>query len=457
MSDLGTLSSLGLGSSGALSYDTIDKLRAADEDAIIKPIDKKIQTTQTRQKALDDLTTLLATFKSSTSALSYDSLYSKVNVDTVGSSALITAQDGVNSQEIKLDISNIATNDVKESKSFSKTDSTFTDGADTLKFELASGKSFEIDVDENTTISQLAEEINNNSNGTMSASILNVGGDKPYKLVIKSTDTGADNAITVSSTGGGSAADDLDLTTVGSGAQDAHFTYNGVSITRSSNDINDLIIGVDIKLVSSGTTTADITQDTQSIKDEINSFIKGYNSLIDNLNQTTKYNPQTQEVGIFQGVSQIRGLKNEINYDIFNYSFNGHTIADFGITLNEAGHLQLDESVLDDKLQNDPNGVKDFFMGGTTNNPEDGMFVKLNDDLGSIFMKSNSELKLYKNYLDKKLQNLNDQKINQTKKLDIKYEIMAKRFSSYDSIISSYNSSYQSLQMQIDSFTKTKA
>ncbi len=457
MSDLGTLSSLGLGSGGALSYDTIDKLRAADEDAIIKPIDKKIQTTQTRQKALDDLTTLLATFKSSTSALSYDSLYSKVNVDTVGSSALITAQDGVNSQEINLDVSNIATNDVKESKSFSSTDSTFTDGADTLKFELASGESFEIDVDENTTISQLAEEINNNSNGTMSASILNVGGDNPYKLVIKSTDTGADNAITISSTGGGSAADDLDMTTVGDGAQDAHFTYNGVSITRSSNDISDLITGVDIKLVDSGTTTANITQDTQSIKDEINSFIEGYNNLIDNLNQTTKYNPDTQEVGIFQGVSQIRGLKSEINDDIFNYTFNGQTLADFGITLNDAGHLQLDETTLDDKLQNDPNGVKDFFMGDTENNPEDGMFVKLNDDLGSIFMKSNSELKLYKNYLDKKLQNLNDQKINQTKKLDIKYEIMAKRFSSYDSIISSYNSSYQSLQMQIDSFTKTKA
>jgi len=398
----------------------------------------------------------LATFKSSTSALSYDSLYSKVNVETTGSSAIITAEDGVSSQSINLDVTNIATNDVQESKSFASTDSTFTDSADTLKFELASGESFSIDVDENTTISQLAEDINNNSNGTMTASILNVGGDTPYKLIIKSTDTGADNAITISSTGGGTAADDLDMTTVGDGAQDAHFTYNGVSITRSSNDITDLVTGVTIKLVDSGTTSAEITQDTQSIKDEINSFISSYNDLIDNLHSSTKYDPKTNEVGIFQGVSQIRGIKSEINDDIFNFSEGGQTVADFGITLNSAGHLELDESMLDSKLQNDPNGVKDFFMGGTDTNPEDGMFVKLNNDLGSIFMDNDSELKLYKSYLDTSLQNLNDQKDAQTKKLDTKYEIMARRFASYDSIISNYNASYQSLQMQIDSFVNTK-
>jgi flagellar hook-associated protein 2 len=456
MSDLGTLSSLGLGSGGALSYDTIDKLKEADKDSIVKPIDNKIELTQNRQKALDDLTTLLAGFKSAASSLSYDSLYSKVDVNTTGSSAIITAQDGVSTQEINLDISNIATNDVKESDSFDSMDSTFTDGSDTLKFELANGKSFTIDVDENTTISELAEEINDNADGSMTASILNVGGDKPYKLILKSIETGADNAITVSSTGGGTADDDLNLTTVGSGAQDANFTYNGVSVTRSSNDISDLIVGVDIKLVNSGATTAKITQDTQSIKDEINSFISSYNDLIDNLNSGTKYDPNANEVGIFQGVSQIRGIKNEINNDIFNFGQNNKTIADFGITLNSAGHLQLDEGVLDAKLQNDPNGVKDFFMGGTQTNPSDGLFVKLNDDLGSIFMDRDSELKLYKNYLDTSLQNLNNQKDTQTKKLDIKYEIMARRFASYDSIISNFNSSYQSLQMQIDSFVNTK-
>ncbi len=456
MADFGVLSSLGLGSQGALNYDIIDKLKKADEDAVIKPIDSKISLDKKREDALAKLTTLLATLKGSASTLSYDNIYSKVAVDTIGTSATATVQDGVSSQTINLDVTNIATNDVQESDSFSSKDSTFTSEADTLKFELASGESFSIDVDENTTISQLEEMINNNSNGTISASILNVGGDNPYKLVIKSTQTGADNAITVSSTGGGSAADDLNLTTVGDGAQDANFTYNGISITRSTNDISDLITGVDIKLVSSGTTTIKISQDTDSLKDSVKSFISAYNDLIDNLDETTKYDAKTKQQGIFQGVSQIRGIKYDINNTVFEYDTSGVSLADFGITQNSTGHLELDESIFDNKIATDPNAVKDFFKGGTETHPEDGLFVKLNDKLKSIFMDSYSEVKLYKNYLDSDLKSLEDQKATQTKQIENKYNILAKKFAAYDKIISTFNAQSQSLQMQIQSFLTKK-
>ena len=353
-------------------------------------------------------------------------------------------------------MANIATNDVKESKAFNKETSTFTNGTDTLKFELASGESFSITVDSGTTISKLEELINSNSNGTMSASILNVGGADPYKLVLKSTNTGADNAITVTSTGGGTAADDLGLTTVGNGAQDANFTYNGINITRSSNDISDLITGVDIKLVDSGKTTIKISQNTDSIKDTVNSFISAYNDLIDNLDETTKYDATTKQQGIFQGVSQIRGIKYDINNTVFSYDSSGVSLADFGITQNSAGHLELDESVFDNKIQTDPNAVKDFFKGGTDTHPEDGLFVKLNDKLRSIFMDSYSEVKLYKSYLDNDLKSLNDQKEAQTKQIENKYNILAKKFAAYDNIISTFNSQSQSLQMQIQSFLTQK-
>ncbi len=456
MSDLGALSSLGLGSQGALSYNTIDKLKKADENAIITPIENKINVDTTKQNSLNTLTTLLATLKGSTSSLSYDSIYSKVSVDTNGTSASVTAQDGVSSQNISLNVTNIATNDVKESNSYAQTTSTFTSSNDTLKFALQNGTSFSFNVDATTTISDLAQLINNNSNGKISASILNVGGTNPYKLVVKSTDTGTGNAITVSSTGGGTAASDINLTTVGSGAQDANFTYNGISITRSSNDISDLITGVDIKLLDSGTTTIKISQDTKSLTDEVNSFITNYNNLVDNLNETTKYDTSTKKAGVFQGVSQIRDIKNNLNNTIFSFNKNGKFLADFGITQNSAGHLQLDDTKFQSILNSDPGSIKDFFEGGTTNNPADGMFVQLNNNLQSIFMDTNSEIKLYKNYLDNDLKNLNTQKDQQTLRLDDKYNILAKKFASYDLIISSFNQSSQALQMQINSYINKK-
>ncbi len=456
MADIGTLSSLGLGSNGALNYDIIDKLKKADQEAIITPIENKIDLDKKREDALADLTTQLSMLKGDASSLSYDSLYLKVTTDISGSSATATVQDGVPSQTIDLNVTNIATNDVKESKAFSSQDSTFTSGADTLKFELASGDSFSIDVDDTTTITDLAQKINDNSNGKITASILNVGGDNPYKLIIKSTETGADNAITVSSTGGGTAADDLSLTTVGDGAQDANFTYNGVSITRSSNDISDLINGVDIKLVNSGVTTIKISQDTESIKDSVKSFIKNYNDLVDNLKDLTKYDTETKQTGIFQGVSQVSDIKNELNNIIFNLDSSGKSLSNFGITLNSADHLELDETVLDNKLQNNPEEVRDFFKGNTTTNPNDGLFVQLNNDLNSLFLNQDSPLKLYSSYLDNKLRDLEDEKDSQTKKLDSKYEILAKKFAAYDTIIASYNNQAQSIQMQIDSMATKK-
>lgn len=455
-SSLGALSSLGLGSKGALSYTTIDKLKKADEASIITPIDDKITADKSKEAALDKLTTLLATLKGSTSALSYDTIYSQTSVTADGTSASATAQSGVSNQTITLNVNNIATNDIQESKSFASATSTFTSSNDTLKFALQGGSSFSVNVGATTTISDLAQSINNNSNGTISASILNVGGTNPYKLVIKSTATGASNAITVSSTGGGSAASDLNLTTVGNGAQDASFTYNGISVSRSSNDITDLITGVDIKLLSSGSTTIKISQDTKSLSDEVNSFITNYNNLIDNLNTTTSYNTETKKAGIFQGVSQIRDIQSSLNNQIFSFNVDGKFLSDFGITQNSAGHLQLDNATFQSALNTNPQSIKDFFEGGTTNNPNDGLFVTLNNNLQSIFMNQNSEIPLYKSYLDTNLKNLNNQKTQQTQRLTDKYNILAKKFAAYDSIIANFNQASQSLQMQISSFINTK-
>lgn len=457
MAEFGALSSLGLGSQGALNYDIIDKLKKADQDTIIKPIESKISEDKSKEKNLTTLTTLLSTLKGSASTLSYDNIYSKTTADISGTSATATVQDGTSSQTITIDVSNIATNDVQESNAFNKETSTFltdSSGSDTLTFQLAGGDSFSVNVDSTTTISQLQQLINDNSNGKITASLLNVGGTDPYKLVIKSTDTGADNAITVSS--GGTAASDLGFSVVGSGAQDANFTYNGVSITRSTNDISDLINGVDLKLTDTGKTTITISQDTASLKDAVKSFVSAYNDVVDNLDAATQYDSATNTKGIFQGVSQIRNLKYDINDIVFSYDNSGSSLSDFGITQNSTGHLEFDESTFDSKMSSDPQAIVDFFKGGTSTHSSDGLFVKLNNELESKFMGNSSDLGLYKTYLDNNIKSLTDQKESQTKMIDDKYNILAKKFAAYDKIISTFNAQSQSLQMQIQSFLTTK-
>ncbi|RVZ39445.1 hypothetical protein EC518_06830, partial [Helicobacter pylori] len=59
---IGSLSSLGLGSK-VLNYDVIDKLKDADEKALIAPLDKKMEQNVEKQKALVEIKTLLSALK----------------------------------------------------------------------------------------------------------------------------------------------------------------------------------------------------------------------------------------------------------------------------------------------------------------------------------------------------------------------------------------------------------
>ncbi|MBP6325428.1 MAG: flagellar hook protein, partial [Sulfurospirillum sp.] len=72
-----SISSLGLGSDGVLSYDIIDKLKAVDEKTQLDPIDAKLTTNQSKKTDLSVLTTLTASLKSVTSTLADEMSYLK--------------------------------------------------------------------------------------------------------------------------------------------------------------------------------------------------------------------------------------------------------------------------------------------------------------------------------------------------------------------------------------------
>lgn len=71
---IGSLSSLGLGSK-VLNYDVIDKLKDADEKALIAPLDKKMEQNVEKQKALVEIKALLSALKGPVKTLSDYSTY----------------------------------------------------------------------------------------------------------------------------------------------------------------------------------------------------------------------------------------------------------------------------------------------------------------------------------------------------------------------------------------------
>ena len=67
-------------------------------------------------------------------------------------------------------------------------------------------------------------------------------------------------------------------------AQDALLEIDGLAVTRSSNEINDLIAGVKLKLVGTGTVNLDVTLDAEAAVKGIQSFVSAYNDVMDWIN-----------------------------------------------------------------------------------------------------------------------------------------------------------------------------
>ena len=193
-SDLGILSSLGAGSNGVLSYNVIDKLKNADEDLMVKPLEDKLDLLQKKDKALSQFITIASTVKSDIIDLAEGTSFAKVSTNVSGSSVSVDANDGVKPQDFDIDVKNLAKNDIYESKGFASLDSQVTSQDATLKLGVG-GASVTINLKAGATLSDLKDAINN-ANAGVTADIINTGiGDDPYKLILKANDTGKDNII----------------------------------------------------------------------------------------------------------------------------------------------------------------------------------------------------------------------------------------------------------------------
>jgi flagellar hook-associated protein 2 len=184
------------------------------------------------------------------------------------------------------------------------------------------------------------------------------------KLVLQSEKTGTTNAISI-------AADDFSLFSGANynelqAAQDAKFSVNGISVTRTSNTVSDVIDGVTLTIKSAGTSTLTITNDTSKGIEKIKKFVEEYNAAYDYINNQQKVGDKDKTAGTLKGdysVSMVvpklwekvtRNINNGLAYD---------QIHDIGIqTEGSSGKLVIDETKLKTALETDPDAVNKLFF-----------------------------------------------------------------------------------------------
>jgi len=451
------ISSLGVGS-GILTQDVLDQLRKADESQRITPITLNLANENDKKDSLEVLDATMTNFRDSIDELKNATVFDARKTTVTGSSVSITASDNSDLQDFTLNVTQLATKRIEESGTFSNASGTAYDPkVDTI---VAAGKSgniqfnvtgmaspIDIAVDDTTTLDDLKRAINNQAGDYAQATIVQTASGE-FNLFISSAQTGASQDISITDTSsllkGTELTAGLDVI-LGAEGKNATFDFNGQAITRSSNNITDLITGYDITLEELGSSTVKVEQDRESIETKIDNFVEKYNSIITKLSEQTISSVDSEVRGIFSGESRIKSMKRSIEDMISRVAGDGGSMTDYGFDVDRDGKMSIDKTVFNKKLDENPANVEAFFIGGdfqkdasTTVNIT-GAFSGFYDIVNG-YTKTNGGLDQVKDSITQNISAYEERKTSATERLDAKYEIMKKQYTAYNSLINKFNS-----------------
>ncbi|PUE41814.1 flagellar filament capping protein FliD [Limnohabitans sp. Bal53] len=265
------------------------------------------------------------------------------------------------------------------SSSFAARDTTLNGGvAFQLNLTIGTESKDPIDVT-TTTPAGMVSAINGAKLG-VTAQLINTG--NGHQIVLTG-DTGVANTFSMTTTGTNPTTPVTDITFSQSlqTATDASFTVNGLPVTRSTNTVNDVIDGVTLELFAKTAVDAaneplaarlDLNRDTAGIKDNIQGLVTAYNDFEETLKILGDRASEVEEFGgVLAGESLLQSVRNQVRAMITNNSSTpGTTIKaarDVGLSIDRFGKLTLDETKLDNALQNNFGEVSTMFSAGTNN------------------------------------------------------------------------------------------
>ena len=428
---------LGAGQAASLNSDLIEKLKTAERKSAVAPIEAKIEkmvkekeTFSTIEKKVAELLESIKPFDLFVSGAV--TAFEQKSATTSGDSVTFDAADvkalkkGFTSVEIKT----LAQKDVYQTNDVTGVQKDQVIGKGDL---IVNGQVFKTD---NLTYKQLADEINTKEG--MSASLEQVGTDS-YRLVIKSKESGLDNALLI--TGDAKSALGLDVTeNHKQTAQNMKATVDGVEYNVSSNSL--VVDGLKISANKAGISTINVTEDNSQIEAQMKNFVDKYNELVALI--------ETQTLGSDSSLndrSSIKGIVNQIKDKLFgSYGAAGDkSVFNFGIELDKFGGLSIDSKKFNEAVQKDMVGLKDLFIGSAE---KKGLGTVLKETLDTMKF-AGGVLNSYDAAMKTREKLLNENKEKAEKSLDVKYQQLALQFSSYGALINQMESSFSGLKLMI--------
>lgn len=251
-------------------------------------------------------------------------------------------------------------------------------------------------------------------------------------------------------------------------ADDAEFKYEGIPLTRPTNDIDDVVPNVTLHLHdrTEKTATIKIDPDTESAKDALINFVGNYNQLIAEFNILTTNKPEVvteldylsedeqakaiEKLGMFQGDSSLTNGKSSMQRVVsssYRYSEDSEIsmLAQIGISTNASGvrsgynasqtrgYLEIDEKKLDAALKDNLEGIKNLFGYDTDSDMiiDNGIGYLLDKQLNA-WVQTGGILAIKNSALETKIKASNTNIANLETKLDAKEAELRRTYSAME-------------------------
>lgn len=224
---------------------------------------------------------------------------------------------------------------------------------------------------------------------------------------------------------GGTGSDAPSLTTTQT-AQQAHIQVDGIDIYSDSNTLDEAIPGVSLDLgkAEAGTVTSlNIKLDEDAIKNQIKSFVSGYNDVVSYVTSQSK--SEGSSAGILVGDSGLNNIKRRLQ-SMLTTRMDGSigSLSQLGLQTQKDGTLKIDDTALSEAIQKDLPGVTSLLAGDDSNegiatrfknyleditDDIDGLFAGRKEGIKSNIKRIDKSIERMEMRLEKREQMLNDQ------------------------------------------------
>ena len=269
-------------------------------------------------------------------------------------------------------------------------------------------------------------------------------------------------------------------------AGDAIIKYEGITITRPTNEIDDVVpeITLNVHDKTEKTATISVKVDKEASKNALIEFVGRYNQAVAKINVLSQNKPDiineldylsddekekmTKQLGMFQTDSSLSNIKSNMQTILSsNYKFSEATevtnLSQLGISTNASGfsgsysqsrlrgYLEIDEKKLNEALENHLDDIKNLFGYDTDGDLiiDEGIAFKLDKQI-SAYTQTGGILALKTSTLDSKIKSSESRITKLEDQMDKKEAELRQKYSTMQGTLSSL----ENQQTTISNFTR---